>query len=69
MTADTHNEACVACGHKMAHGQAFYFDVSGEVIHADCIGLEREGYVGASGEPLQDGEPIPMPAIWGIDNV
>lgn len=55
---------CIACEMPLRKGDKYYADVSGGFLHADCTGPEREGYVGADGEPLKDGEPIPEPMIW-----
>lgn len=62
--ADDEREECIACEKAFVEGVPYYADVSGGFIHADCCGPERDGYVGADGEPLKPGEPIPEPAIW-----
>ena len=59
---------CFVCEKYFAEGDAYYPDVSGGFLHADCCGPERESYVGADGEPLRDGEPIPEPLVWVGDD-
>ena len=59
---------CLACAKPFVQGDAYYADVSGGFLHADCCGPELESYVGADGEPLQDGEPIPEPLIFAEDD-
>lgn len=55
---------CLACDEALRDGQEVYADVGDGIIHAACCGPERESYVGADGEPLKDGEPIPTPWRW-----
>jgi hypothetical protein len=55
---------CIACDETLRDGQEVYEDAGGGFIHAACCGPERESYVGADGEPLKDGEPIPTPWRW-----
>lgn len=57
-------ELCIACDLQMIAGQKYYNDVSGGVIHADCCGEDREGYVGSDGESLDPADPLPTPLIW-----
>ncbi len=58
------DDVCIACNIALKNGDKFYFDVDGGYLHAACAGPEREGYVGADGEPLKDGDPIPAPKTW-----
>ncbi len=58
------DDVCIACNIALKNGDKFYFDVDGGYLHAACAGPEREGYVGADGEPLKDGDPIPDPKTW-----
>lgn len=58
---------CIACDKPIVAGDKFYPDVDGGFLHAACTGPEREGYVGADGDPLKEGEPIPEPSIWTED--
>lgn len=60
-------ERCIACLIPFKEGDKVHDDTSGGQIHADCCGPERESYVGDSGEPPREGEPIPEPYIWTAD--
>lgn len=58
------DERCIACAKPLVEGDQYYLDASGGIIHAACCGPERESYVNLeTGEPLADGEPIPVPLI------
>lgn len=61
-------ERCIACAELMLIGQAYFLDVGGGVIHADCCGPERESYAHLDGEPLEPDEPIPTPLIWSAED-
>lgn len=54
---------CLACAMPIKNGDPFFPDESGDMLHAACIGPERECYT-RNGEPLKDGDPIPEPYIW-----
>jgi hypothetical protein len=59
------NERCIACNGILLDDDLVYDDVSGGTLHQRCCGPERECYVNLeTGEPLQDGEPIPMPRVF-----
>ncbi len=58
------DDVCIACNIALKNGDKFYLDVDGGYLHAACAGPEREGYVGADGKPLKDGDPIPEPKTW-----
>jgi hypothetical protein len=60
-------EKCIACAVPFEAGDAYYDDVNGGGVHADCLGPERESYVGPDGEPLGPDDPIPAPSIWWPD--
>lgn len=62
-------ERCLACGRPLRLGQLYYPDVSGDYLHAKCIGPERESFVKdiETGEPLGPDDPIPGPLTWGVD--
>lgn len=55
---------CGICSLGFVEGDRCLTDVELGPVHADCCGPERESYVGADGEPLKDGEPIPTPWMW-----
>ena len=57
-------ERCIACDLPLTAGDMVLDDASGGAIHVACCGPERESYVGADGEPLKDGEPIPTGHLW-----
>lgn len=52
---------CEACSLPIRDGDLVLADVNCGLMHGACCGPERESYVGADGEPLKDGEPIPVP--------
>ena len=64
MTASDGAERCLACDVPFRDGDEVYRDVSGDLIHAACCGPERASFVGADGEPLKDGDPLPEPWKW-----
>lgn len=57
-------EICFACSKPFLEGEMVLPEVSEGLIHAACCGPEREAYVGADGEPLKDGDPIPTGFPW-----
>ncbi len=57
-------ERCFVCNEPFVKGVLVLSDVSDGLMHAACCGPERESYVGADGEPLKDGEPIPTGWPW-----
>lgn len=59
---------CIACAKYFTEGDAYFADVSGGFLHAECCGPERESYVGEDGEPLKPGDPLPEPSIWVADD-
>lgn len=58
-------ERCIACTAILIDDDEVLFDAEGGFIHAKCCGPEPESYVGAEGEPLKRGDPIPKPFKWG----
>lgn len=60
--------ACGICALGFIEGDPCLNDVELGPVHAACCGPERESYVGADGEPLKAGEPIPTPWIWSADH-
>lgn len=58
---------CIACAQPMVTGQGYLPDESGGVIHASCLGPERESYT-RNGKPLGPNDPIPTPHIWNYDH-
>lgn len=55
---------CGICTLGFVEGDPCLNDVDLGPVHAACCGPERESYVGADGEPLKDGEPVPTPWKW-----
>lgn len=62
---DDDADSCIACAEPFLADDQVFNDVGGGTIHARCCGPERESYVGADGEPLKDGEPLPTPWRYG----
>jgi hypothetical protein len=57
-------ETCIACETPLREGDLVLHDAEGGLIHRGCCGEDRDGYVGADGNPLGDGEPIPAGWPW-----
>lgn len=66
--ADPDDLDCGICRLGFVEGDPCLTDVDLGPVHAACCGPERESYVGADGEPLKPGEPIPTPWIWSADH-
>lgn len=62
---------CLACAEALVEGDEYFPDVSGDVLHAQCCGSERESYVKdvGTGEQLGPNDPIPAPQIWTYEKV
>lgn len=62
--ADESDDACGICLKPLKAGDPCLNDADRGAVHADCCGPEREAYVGADGQPLKDGEPLPTPFLY-----
>jgi hypothetical protein len=58
-------ERCMACGALLLDEDEVYLDASGDIIHAKCCGPDPDSYTDEDGQPLQPGQPIPKPWIYG----
>lgn len=56
---------CEACDERMEEGDTYFPDHNnGGVLHAECVGPEREGFTDGEGNPLAPDSPIPTPLTW-----
>jgi hypothetical protein len=63
-------ERCIACGGILLDDDLVFDDVSGGTLHQRCCGPERDSYVNLdTGEPLNDGEPIPAPRRYRAEQL
>lgn len=58
---------CFVCLEPIEDGDPVYWSEDG-YMHAHCCGPERECFVNADEDSLQEGEPIPRPLIWNADD-
>jgi hypothetical protein len=61
-----HVERCYACEKAFKVGDAYYPDINGFDLHADCCGGDPESFVDENGDPMKPGDAVPKPLIWGV---
>lgn len=65
---DDEHPRCIACAAPLKLGDMVFHDADGGLIHADCIGSDREAFVNLdTGEPLAADDPLPVPHVWFAD--
>lgn len=66
-TLDERDEdvTCEACDEKLKDDDLVLRSVDGGLLHRDCCGPEREGFVDANDEPLAPDAPLPTGWRWG----
>ncbi|TCQ82601.1 hypothetical protein EDF68_101992 [Ochrobactrum sp. BH3] len=53
---------CIGCGNVIRDGElVFHEHGEGGLIHAECLGSDRESYCNDDGEPLGPDDPLPAP--------